>query len=282
MPAAAAGPSGSLQCLAGAGRYLIGRGPGRIGVLEPMAQDKSNHQGKSPPISPTRRRVPSNGTRDPERTRRNLMDAAYREFSIAGYHGASIEKICKRAGVSKQILSHHFGSKENVYLTVLESAYEASRSHDPELDLDVLDPVEAMRQLVCFSFDHLRSNRAFVSLLGDENVHKGKHIKRSKKLRDIYAPLIAKIALILQRGEEAGVFRRGIDPYQLYISISGLCFFYFSNAYTLSTALDVELMDNDMLNARREHVLTFVMSGLGVPSPDDPVGLKAGALPGKA
>jgi TetR/AcrR family transcriptional regulator len=216
-------------------------------------------------ISPTRRPRVSDGTRDPDRTRRNLLDAAYREFADAGFHGTSIEQICRRAGVSKQILSHHFGTKENVYLTVLEHAYEASRAHDPALDLTQLTPREAMRELVCFAFDHLRANRAFVSLLTDENLLKGRHIRRSTKLRDSYVPLIEKISEILRKGEAEGVFRHGIDACQLYISISGLCFFYFSNAYTLTAALDRLLLNPEALDARRAHVLDFVMAAIAAP-----------------
>jgi TetR/AcrR family transcriptional regulator len=213
-------------------------------------------------ISPTRKRKPSNGTRDPERTRGNLLDSAYREFSALGFHGASIEGICSGAGVSKQILFHHFGSKEKLHLEVLEKAYEASRSHDPEFDLERLDPAAAMRYLIGISFDHLRSNRAFVRLLSDENTNKGRHIRQSGKLRAIYVPLIERIAQTLRRGEEVGVFRPGIDPNNFYISISALSFFYFPNIYTLNAALDINMESETALDARRAHVMDFAMSAI--------------------
>jgi TetR/AcrR family transcriptional regulator len=216
-------------------------------------------------ISPTRKRKPSNGVRDPERTRGNLLDSAYREFSEQGFHGASIDGICKRAGVSKQVLFHHFGSKQKLYLEVLERAYAASRSHDPEFDIERLDPVAAMRYLVGVSFDHLRSNRAFVRLLSDENNNKGRHIRQSNKLRAIYVPLIERIAQTLRRGEEVGVFRAGIDPNNFYISISALSFFYFSNIYTLHAALDIDMESEAALDARRAHVMDFAMSAIAKP-----------------
>jgi TetR/AcrR family transcriptional regulator len=216
-------------------------------------------------ISPTRKRRPSNGTRDPERTRGNLLDSAYREFSALGFHGASIEGICKRAGVSKQILFHHFGSKEKIYLEVLEKAYEASRSHDPEFDHERLDPVAAMRYLVGVSFDHLRGNRAFVRLLADENNNRGRHIRQSSKLRAIYVPLIERIAKTLRRGEELGVFRAGIEPNNFYISISALSFFYFSNVYTLRAALDIDMESEAALDDRRAHVMDFAIAAITNP-----------------
>jgi TetR/AcrR family transcriptional regulator len=220
---------------------------------------------KPPLISSRRRRVPSNGTRDPGRTRRNLLDAAYREFAISGYHGASIERICRRAGVSKQILIHHFGSKSNAHLAVLEAAYRASRAQDGQLQADDADPAEALRAFVGHAFDHLHANRDFVSLLCDENVNKGRHIRRSKTLQDVYAPLVAGLGSILHRGERAGVFRPGVDPLQLYVSISALCFFTFSNTYTLSAVFGRDLMAPDALAERRRHVIDFVLAALSRP-----------------
>jgi TetR/AcrR family transcriptional regulator len=221
----------------------------------------------TPLISSRRRRVPSNGTRDPERTRRNLLDAAYREFAASGYHGASIERICRRAGVSKQILIHHFGSKANAHLAVLEAAYRASRAQDERLRAEEADPVEALRGFVGQAFDHLRANRDFVALLGDENVNKGKHIRRSKVLADIYAPLIDGLGAILRRGEDAGVFRPGTDALQLYVSISALCYFTFSNGYTLSAVFGRDLTAPDALVERRRHVVEFVLAAVCVAPP---------------
>jgi TetR/AcrR family transcriptional regulator len=226
---------------------------------------KTPETSKAPLISSRRRRLPSNGTRDPERTRRNLLDAAYREFAAAGYHGASIERICRRAGVSKQILTHHFGSKANAHLAVLEAAYRASRAQDACLRTDVADPVEAMRLFVGHSFDHLCAHRDFVALLGDENVNRGRHIRKSKVLADIYAPLISGLKAILLRGERAGVFRAGLEAQDLYSSISALCYFTFSNAHTLSAAFGQDLATPVALAARRAHVVEFVLAALAAP-----------------
>ncbi len=234
-----------------------------------MAEDGENGRKKVPPrlisarlISANRRPTPSDGTRDPERTRRNLLDAAYHEFSRNGFHGTSVEAICRRAGVSKQILSHHFGSKARAYLAVLEAAYLASRAGDARLDADDLDPVEAMRNFVGQAFDHLRANRDFVSLLADENVNKGRHIRQSTVLGDVYAPLVARLDAMLRRGEARGVFRPGVDARELYVSISGLCYFTFSNTFTLSAVFGTDLMRPEALAVRRAHVVEFVLASL--------------------
>ncbi len=221
-------------------------------------------------ISATRSASRAGGQRDAERTRRNLLDAAYREFSSSGFHGASIDAICRRAGVSKQMLFHHFGSKERIYLAVLEKAYEASRAHDPEIDLDRLTPVEAIRHLVEASFDHVRSQRAFVRLLSDENNNKGRHIRQLPQLRAIYAPLIGRIQEVLDRGAAEGLFRPGVDPKQLYVSISALSFFYFSNLYTLQAALDLDMEDAARQDAWRAHIVDLIVRAIKPDHCSDP------------
>jgi TetR/AcrR family transcriptional regulator len=215
-------------------------------------------------ISSTRRPVRSKGTRDPERTRQNLLDAAYREFAHLGYHAASIARICKRAGVSNQILSHHFGSKEKAYLAVLEAAYVAFRSNDPKLDPEAVDPLAALRDFVTIMFDHVQNNRDFVSLLGSENINKGKIIGKSRVLKAMYEPLIQRLGALIANGESVGVFRPGIDARQLYISLSALCFFNISNAYTLSAVLDTDLTEDAALAERRQHVIDFAMAAVRV------------------
>ena len=220
------------------------------------------------PISSTRRPAsgagdPARATRDPVRTRRNLLDAAYREFATRGFHATTIEQICTRAGVSKQILSHHFGSKEGAHLAVLEEAYTSARTADAQAAADTArDPTEAMRSFVESSFDYLARHRAFVGLQADENVNRGRHIRKSKVLPTIYDPLIERLGLLLRRGEEQGAFRAGLDARQVYISINALSYFYFSNAYTLSAAFATDLLQKDAIAARRTHVVEFVMASL--------------------
>lgn len=60
-----------------------------------------------------------------EETRANLLDAALRRFSIAGYSAASVDEICQEAGVSKGAFYHHFPSKQALFLALLEGWLKA-------------------------------------------------------------------------------------------------------------------------------------------------------------
>jgi len=83
-------------------------------------------------------------------------------------------------------------------------------------------------------------------------------LKRSGRLREMQTPLVSVLHAILEAGEKMGLVKPGIDPLQLYISIAGLSYFYFSNAATLTTAFGRELMNVDELKARRAHAVEVI------------------------
>jgi TetR/AcrR family transcriptional regulator len=206
---------------------------------------------------------PGHPQRRPKRASRELLLAAAREeFARRGLEGARVDEIARRAGVNKQLVYHHFGNKDDLYRQVLETVYTEIRQRERALDLTRLAPPEAMRRLIGFSFDYLAENRDFVALLTDENIHGGQHMAELANLKSLHSPLISAIGETLRRGREAGAFRSGLDPQQIYISIAGLGFFYFSNIHTLSAIFGEELDRPAAIAARRAHVVDLVMHSL--------------------
>ncbi len=201
-------------------------------------------------------------TRQPEVTRQRILDAAVVEFSSRGLGGARIDAIARRAGTNKRMIYHYFGNKDDMFLAALESTYEHIRRMENELHLEHMEPLAAMRKLVRFTFNYFLDNQHFVALLNSENLHKAAHIKRSKRVKPINYPLIETLDRLLRRGEAAGEFRPGIDALQLYISIAGVCYFYFSNIHTLSTIFDRDLMAKKALATREAHVVQVIMGCL--------------------
>jgi TetR/AcrR family transcriptional regulator len=207
----------------------------------------------------TRRR---NGRKDDLSSRELLLRAARKEFASKGLEGARVDEIARKAGVNKQLVYHHFSNKETLYRAVLEEAYARIRTEEAKLDGRDGDPREVMTRLVAFSFDYLNANRDFVALLTDENLHRGRHLKKSENLPQMHSPLIAMIEETLERGVASGQFRAGLDPVHLYISIAGLGFFYFNNVHTLSSIFDCKFNDKERIEERRAHVIDFVMHAL--------------------
>jgi AcrR family transcriptional regulator len=207
------------------------------------------------------RRAP-NGTRDPGRTRAAILQAATREITSKGLNGARVDTIAKRAGVNKRMIYHYFGDKEGLYLAVLEATYASIRTAEIGLNLTDLDPVQAMKKLVLFTWRYFIEHPEFLSLLATENLHQATYLKRSKQIRNLHGPLIGIISGLLERGTKDKVFRRGIDPIELYISIAALGFFYLSNRYTLSTIFGNELDAPDRLETRGRHIVEVVLGYL--------------------
>jgi AcrR family transcriptional regulator len=200
--------------------------------------------------------------RHPERTRACILDAATAEFSARGLGGARVDSIARAAGVNKRMLYHYFGNKEALFLAVLERAYEKIRGQESALRLENLPPAEAMRRLVRFTFNYFVQNQYFVALLNSENLHRARHIRRSGRATAINSPVIGILERLLKRGRKAGVFRGGVDAVQLYISIAGVAYFYFSNIHTLSTIFARDLNSRTSLAERERHVTDVILGYL--------------------
>jgi TetR/AcrR family transcriptional regulator len=198
--------------------------------------------------------------RDAERTRQALLAAAEVEFATKGLAGARVDVIAEQAAANKRMLYYYFGSKDDLYLAVLERAYGAMRETERELNLTNLEPLEAIRTLVEFKFDYCQSHQQIIALLAGENMLGAKHLRRSKRLRDMNLSLVDVIRTVLAAGEAKGVIRPGIDPLHLYISMSALSYFYFSNSATLSAAFERQLSSAEEQKLRRAHCVEVIMS----------------------
>ena len=206
--------------------------------------------------------MPRNGRRDPARNQKRILRAAVAEFSRYGLGGARVDRIAARAGANKRMLYYYFRSKENLFLAVLEESYARIRNAEKVLDLEHRDPREAVKRLVEFTWRYYLEHPEFMTLLNSENLHKGRHVRRSRRVRDMHSPLVETLRGILRRGEAEGLFRRGIDPVQLYISIAGEGYFYLSNRYTLSRIFDRDLMAPRALAARARHIEQTILNSV--------------------
>lgn len=194
--------------------------------------------------------------------REAILVAARAAFSSKGLAGARVNEIAARAGVNKQLIYYYFGSKEDLYRTALEVVYTEIRSQERGLNLGDMKPLEAMATLIGFSFDYLAQHPDFIGLLNHENAHGAHHVRNSSVIRDTNSPLIELITQTLARGIKARVFRRGVDPVELYISVAGMSYFFFSNRLTLSSIFGRDLNAVPAVQAYRHHVVAFAMAGL--------------------
>jgi AcrR family transcriptional regulator len=204
------------------------------------------------PTQPPEAEPPAGRPRKPdaERTRREILAAAREEFAEHGLSGARIDTIAARMRTNKRMIYYYFGSKEGLYLAALEQVYGDIRSVEQELDLDSLTPSDAVRRIIEFTFDYQEAHPDFIRLVSIENIHNGRHLSQSARLRELNASVIKRLDDILQRGRSAGVFRSDIDPIDLHMLISAFCFFRVSNRHTFGALFDCDFTAPDL---RRKH-----------------------------
>ena len=196
---------------------------------------------------------------DPERTMANILQEATAEFADKGLSGARIDEIAARTRTSKRMIYYYFGSKEGLYIAVLEEAYRRIRRIESDLHLDELGPEQALRTLVGFTYDYQLGNPDFVRLVMNENIHRGEFMAQSKTIQDLNVPVINAVRAVYERGVVAGVFRPDVDAIDLHMSISALCFFNVSNRHTFSLIFKRDLDSLAAVAARRENIVEMVV-----------------------
>jgi len=202
--------------------------------------------------------------RDPIAMQRRILDAATLEFATHGYGGARVERISAGAGTVDRMLYYYFGSKEGLFRAVLEAAYEKLGQAEQQLRLADTEPVQGMRQLIAFTWNYYLDHPEFIRLLNTENLHRGEHVKKSKRVKSLSFPLLSVLTDLLARGAAQRKFRRDLDPVQIYVTIASLGYFYLANRYTLSRFLGVDLMAAPRRKAWLAHITDVVLNHICV------------------
>ena len=188
--------------------------------------------------------------RDADLTRKRILAAATAEFARKGLGGARVDEIALRSKSNKRMIYHYFGGKEQLFTTVLEAAYLGIRTAEKELHLDELNPETAIVRLVEFTWKYYLKHPEFLTLVNSENLHRAKHLKASKLIKEASSQFVKMVKAILDRGVETGVFRAGIDPVQLNITIAAIGYYYINNHYTGSIVFERDLMSEENLALR--------------------------------
>jgi AcrR family transcriptional regulator len=180
-------------------------------------------------------------------TRDNILHAAIDIFAQHGFAGARVDEISRAARSTDRMIYYYFGSKERLFVEVLETIYRRLGEAEKKVTLADHTPEESLRLIFRFTWNYYQAHPEMLTLLNNENLQKGRHVARSKRVKELSLPLISILSDVLERGIQQGVFRKGVSPRGLYIAICALGYFYLSNRFTLSAFLDTDLMRQDEL-----------------------------------
>ena len=211
----------------------------------------------SPASTPARRRQPNDAPSrklDPEGVKQNILDVATREFAERGLSGARVDAIAAQTRTAKNMIYYYFGSKEGLYLAVLERSYAGMRAAERELELDQLPPPDAIRRMVEFVFDYQEAHPDFTRLVSIENIHLGKHVAQSPAIQELNRSVIEVLERVLRRGQAEGIFRQDVDTFDLHMLCTAFAFFRVSNRHTLGHLFEKDLSE-PVLRARQRRMV---------------------------
>jgi AcrR family transcriptional regulator len=200
--------------------------------------------------------------KDPEANRARIIAAALDEFAARGFKGASMDAIAARTHTTRALINYYFGSKEKLYIAVLEQVYGEIREAEGKLDLDHLEPVEAIRRIVEFTYDYYVSHEGFVRLVVAENQANGRHLRKSQMMRTLNRPIIDRLSGVIARGQAATLFRPDVDPVEIHKSIAALGMFNVTNRHTFGAIFQREMGSKGDLVRRRDIVADMIISYL--------------------
>jgi AcrR family transcriptional regulator len=200
----------------------------------------------------------------PEANRSHILRAAIDEFAARGVRGASMDAIARRTRTTRALINYYFGSKEHLYIAVLEHVYSEIRIAEGKLDLDHLAPDRAIRRIVEFTYSYYVEHTGFVQLVVAENQARGRYFRKSKAMRSLNRPIIETLTRVIARGQEQGLFRRDVDPVEIHKSIAALGMFNVTNQYTFGAIFQREMGARGDVARRRDMVADMILGYLGV------------------
>jgi AcrR family transcriptional regulator len=198
----------------------------------------------------------------PAANRAGIVAAAIDEFAARGFKGASMDAIAARTHTTRALINYYFGSKEKLYIAVLEQVYGEIREAEGQLDLDHLAPADAVRRIVEFTYHYYVEHEGFVRLVVAENQARGRHLKKSAMMRTLNRPIIERLARVIERGQAAGLFRPDADPVEVHKAIAALGMFNVTNQYTFGAIFQRQMGAKGGLDRRCEMVNDFILSYL--------------------
>ncbi len=184
-------------------------------------------------------------------------------FAEFGLNGARMEQIAEKANTTKRMVVYHFKSKELLYVQVLEYVYTQIRSCERKLNLSDQPPVEAMVELVEWTFDFHATHPDFIRIICMENMQRGRFVKESAYLREINRSALEVLQDVLTRGQEKQLFNKQVCAKDVHRLISSFSFYHVANSYTFSNFFEDGAEPVDNTAHYREMAVKVVLRYIG-------------------
>jgi TetR/AcrR family transcriptional regulator len=194
--------------------------------------------------------------RRPTDTRDRVLQVAQVLFAERGYRGTSLRDIAKRIGIKAPSLLHHFPSKQQLYLAVLDKMFESLEDAANAVAWGRESRQERMRQAVGDTIDFIASHPDFVRIMWKEMADESGVGRQVLKRR--LPPLFSTAVNFIFRGQRDGEFRTEIDPLHFMWSLNSITIGYFTTAAMIRRLWNMNLLEPSMIDRRKREVIDMV------------------------
>ena len=193
-------------------------------------------------------------------SRDDILRVAIEEFAEHGLSGARVDVIAERMQTSKRMIYYYFGSKDGLYIEVLEKLYAGIRKSERSITTDHLPPKEALRVYVESTYDYHMANPRVGRMIGIENINKARFIKQSKIIQSANSVVIEMLSKLIRRGVATKEFRPTLLAIDLFYLISALCVYRVANRETFNAIFDLDFASPAVARRHKRLVVETIMS----------------------
>jgi TetR/AcrR family transcriptional regulator len=194
--------------------------------------------------------------RRPTDTRDRVLQVAQALFAERGYRGTSLRDIAKRIGIKAPSLLHHFPSKQQLYLAVLDKMFESLEDAANAIAWGRESRQERMRQAIGDTIDFIASRPDFVRIMWKEMADESGVGRQVLKRR--LPPLFSIAVNFIFRGQRDGEFRTEVDPLHFMWSLNSITIGYFTTAAMVRRLWNMNLLEPAMIERRKREVIDMV------------------------
>jgi AcrR family transcriptional regulator len=202
--------------------------------------------------------------RNPEESRRRILDAAERAFALRGFGGARLRDIAQEAGVHHALVHHYYGDKRGLLEEVIKRGLariaEAAR-HALAAPVSLEGTVRAF---VGVLFDFCASNRGLLRIIDDafRNRELVSFDVIQQALGAHAGPVVQRIKQTIEQGQKTGQVRTDLSAESLILLGFGAIVYRFDMAENLLAAMGLPSREEPDLDREREHAIAYILSAM--------------------
>ncbi len=182
-----------------------------------------------------------------------ILTASLKLFAQHGFAHVSIAMIADQAEVTKSLIFHHFGNKEQLWGEVKQYYFLQYAKTQQVLFVEEKNPLELIEKSVRNYFNFIKGNPLIARFFTYA------HLADDQSCGAMDQPLITQASLLIKQAQEQGLVRKGLNPVILIMNFITVINQYFV-ARCRFEHWDPELYDenNDFI----DQLLQLMMSGI--------------------